>query len=119
MVGGLFGRMPQARYAELTGAATHPAGARPSKCIIIIMNLVRLLTRKAPIWRHCGLELEGNGMKASILSSVRQARSFHAEERPGDIHPMSKKVKGREKGWKNSHFVFFRRLLLVGAARQR
>jgi hypothetical protein len=29
--------MPQARYARLTGAATHPAGARPSKCIVIIV----------------------------------------------------------------------------------
>jgi hypothetical protein len=37
MVGGLFGRIPQARHARLTGAAKYPAGARPSKCIIIIM----------------------------------------------------------------------------------
>jgi hypothetical protein len=34
-MGGTFGRMPQARSARLSGAATHPAGARPSKCIII------------------------------------------------------------------------------------
>jgi hypothetical protein len=44
MVGGLFGRMPQARYARLTGAATHPAGARRSKCIIIIS--VRLMSER-------------------------------------------------------------------------
>jgi hypothetical protein len=31
--------MHQARYARLTGAATHPAGARPSKCIIIIVKV--------------------------------------------------------------------------------
>jgi hypothetical protein len=35
-VGGLFGRLPKARYARFTGVATHPAGARPSKCIITI-----------------------------------------------------------------------------------
>jgi hypothetical protein len=29
--------MPQARYARLSGAANHPAGARPSKCIISII----------------------------------------------------------------------------------
>jgi hypothetical protein len=37
-MGGTFGRMPQARYARLSAAATHPAGARPNKCIIIIVT---------------------------------------------------------------------------------
>jgi hypothetical protein len=37
----MFGRFPQARYARLTGAATHPAGARPSKCIIIIRIVIQ------------------------------------------------------------------------------
>jgi hypothetical protein len=30
----MLGRLPQALYVRLSGAATHPAGARPSKCII-------------------------------------------------------------------------------------
>jgi hypothetical protein len=34
-MGGTFGCMPQTRYARLSGAATHPAGATPSKCIIV------------------------------------------------------------------------------------
>jgi hypothetical protein len=36
-MGGTFGRMPQARYARLSGAATHPAGARPSISIILVL----------------------------------------------------------------------------------
>jgi hypothetical protein len=33
--GSPFGRMPQARYARLTGAAIHPAGARPRNVLLL------------------------------------------------------------------------------------
>jgi hypothetical protein len=42
MMGGLFGR-----YARLSGAATHPAGARPSKRIIIIADPSQFLAGKS------------------------------------------------------------------------
>jgi hypothetical protein len=37
--------LPQARYARLSGAANHPSGARPSKCIIIIIESFHALLR--------------------------------------------------------------------------